>query len=319
MARFLLLVHGGNFKPAADALNALWLDAIRWGLLRDAHAALDRFDRIEVGFAYYGDSTNRLLRAAGREHDEQLDIADCSNALSELKQLDEPRRFRRARYEKLPGKTAFKELLADAGAPLSRALGLSERVAACVAPELAAYWQADHAFKAEVIERITRPLCAALQRNDDIMVLSHGLGSVATYDVFWQLSRGPDADSRAAKAKVNTWVTLGSPLGDEAVKKRLNGADRRGALCYPGNVLNWYNVSAEDDYLTHDKTLANDYSAMLGYRLVSRIRDFRIYNLAVRYGRSDPHCALGYLIHPRVTRLIADWLCADELTRDRSA
>jgi hypothetical protein len=73
-------------------------------------------------------------------------------------------------------------------------------------------------------------------------------------------------------------------------------------------VLAWHNVSAEDDYLCHDNTLADDYREMLKLRLVSSIRDYHIYNLAVRYGKSNPHSSVGYLVHPRVTKIIADWL-----------
>jgi hypothetical protein len=41
---------------------------------------------------------------------------------------------------------------------------------------------------------------------------------------------------------------------------------------------------------------------------ISTIRDYRIYNLAVRYGKSNPHSSVGYLIHPRVAQIIASWL-----------
>jgi hypothetical protein len=319
MARFLLLVHGHHFKPAAETLGALWLEAIRWGLLRDAPAALDRFERVEHRLAWFGDCNNRVLRDAGRDYDEALDVADRCNALSALKQLDEAKKFRRARYEKLPGKTPLKEFLADAGAPLLRALRLSDRVVSSALPEFAAYWRTDHGYRAEVQERIAEPLLAALHRGDDVMVLSHCLGSVAVYDVLWQLSRGAAIGHHGSTRKINVWVTFGSPLGDETVKSRLSGADRPGPGRYPANVLNWYNVSAEDDYLAHDKTLANDYAAMLGHRLISRIHDICIYNLCVRYGRSNPHSASGYLIHPRITKLITDWLCADELIPGRPA
>ena len=51
---------------------------------------------------------------------------------------------------------------------------------------------------------------------------------------------------------------------------------------------------------------------MLNLRLVSSIRDYRIYNMAVRYGKSNPHSSVGYLIHPRVTKIVADWLRRDD-------
>ena len=47
---------------------------------------------------------------------------------------------------------------------------------------------------------------------------------------------------------------------------------------------------------------------MLKEHLVSAVNDHKIYNHAVRYGRSHPHCSIGYFIHPRVSKIIADWL-----------
>ncbi|MCH8136156.1 MAG: hypothetical protein IIB77_09295 [Proteobacteria bacterium] len=43
-------------------------------------------------------------------------------------------------------------------------------------------------------------------------------------------------------------------------------------------------------------------------RLVSAITDYRVFNLALRYGRSNPHSSIGYYIHPRVSKIIADWM-----------
>jgi hypothetical protein len=58
---------------------------------------------------------------------------------------------------------------------------------------------------------------------------------------------------------------------------------------------------------------------MLSLRLVSSIRDYRIYNLAVRYGRSNPHSSMGYLVHPRVAKIVADWLRHDDISLPRTS
>ncbi len=42
--------------------------------------------------------------------------------------------------------------------------------------------------------------------------------------------------------------------------------------------------------------------------LIDSITDQRIYNLAVRDGTSNPHHGAGYLIHPYVAGLVAEWL-----------
>jgi hypothetical protein len=92
------------------------------------------------------------------------------------------------------------------------------------------------------------------------------------------------------------------------VRRRLLGAGSKGRMRFPTNVMTWHNVSAEDDYLCHDNTLSDDYKAMLKQRQVSSIRDHRIYNLTVRYGKSNPHSSIGYLMHPRTAQIVADWM-----------
>ena len=47
---------------------------------------------------------------------------------------------------------------------------------------------------------------------------------------------------------------------------------------------------------------------MLKQRQVSAVHDYRIFNLAVRYGKSNPHSSIGYYIHPRLSKIMADWL-----------
>ncbi len=77
---------------------------------------------------------------------------------------------------------------------------------------------------------------------------------------------------------------------------------------YPANVRAWINVAAVGDYVSHDLSVRDDYRAMLELGLIESIEDHRIYNLAVRHGRSNPHHGPGYLVHPTVISAIADWL-----------
>ena len=60
--------------------------------------------------------------------------------------------------------------------------------------------------------------------------------------------------------------------------------------------------------MSHDNTVSDDFKSMLTQRQISSIRDYRIYNMAVRYGKSNPHNVVGYLVHPRVSTLVAEWL-----------
>ena len=42
--------------------------------------------------------------------------------------------------------------------------------------------------------------------------------------------------------------------------------------------------------------------------VVSQVKDYKICNHAVRYGCSNPHSSVGYFIHPRMAKIIADWI-----------
>ena len=126
--------------------------------------------------------------------------------------------------------------------------------------------------------------------------------------MLWEISHEPDFRDAQGRQKIDHWVTLGAPLGDSMVRKRLLGAGRKGVERFPTNVVSWHNISAEDDFVSHDNTLADDYKPMLRQHQVSCIRDYRIYNLAVRYGRSNPHSSIGYLIHPKTVQVVANWM-----------
>ena len=305
MTKTLILVHGRGFKPPRAALEALWHAALRAGLVRDAAAAIPAFDRCRREFVYFGDETRAVLAAAGRRHDAALDLADLEHALSELRALARSRDFRREHYERLPGKTPIKEFLADIGAPTLAALRLEDRAIGRFLPELVDYWRGAESPMRRVDARLRETIGAAIERDDDVAIVSHCIGGVFVYNALWALSRNVTS---TADRKVSLWLTLGAPLGDEGVKRRLDDAGAERARRYPSNVVAWLNVAAEDDYVCHDDRIADDYREMLDQRSISRIDDVRIYNLAVRYGRSNPHNALGYLIHPRVSRAIATWL-----------
>ena len=51
---------------------------------------------------------------------------------------------------------------------------------------------------------------------------------------------------------------------------------------------------------------ADDFKKILQQRVVSSVHDYHIYNLAVRYGKTNPHSSIGYYIHPVTARIIVD-------------
>ena len=306
--RSLVIVHGRDFKPSGKNLLELIDSALAAGVERDCPELLTNYHGLAKELAYYGDLSNTLLEQKGGKYDEQLDIGDRRNAFHLLKQIDKRKKFSVQRYDNLPGKSAIAEFAANIIAPVLGAVGLATTVIGMVARELGEYWNSKSDFGIQLRQRVRDTLCAALDRGDQVMLISHGTGCVVAYDVVWQLSNDPEFSEQYGDKKIDVWLTLGAPLGDSSIAKKLLGAKDKTGKRYPRNIVSWHNVSAEDDYCCHDNTLANDFKAMLKEKLVSCISDYQIYNLAVRYGKSNPHSSVGYYMHPRVTQLIADWL-----------
>jgi len=310
--RTLLYVHGHQCKPAVEDYSDLTFGALASGIERDHPEQLSNFHGARKRIAWYGDLSTELLKSVGKYFDEQLDLGDRRNVLQELRAIDRRKKFNLSSYDSLPGKSSIREFVADIAGPLLDTVGLSNRVLSSIARDLHEYWRPDSDYGDRVRERVRTAICEEFSERDrEVMVISHGAGSIVVYDVLWQLSHD-ETHAEYSEFKVGNWMTLGAPLGDTTVRHRLFGAHERGRRRFPCNIVSWHNVSAEDDWLCHDQRLANDFKAMLRQQQVSAIRDYHIYNLAVRYGKSDPHCSLGYLIHPRVAKLMADWLAQPE-------
>jgi hypothetical protein len=310
--RSILIVHGADFKPPADVFLDETKTALRAGVNRDFPHCAEAYDAVNVELAYYGDLSNELLRSFGKHYDEELDIGDRNNALKELSKIPQRKRFGLRQYDTLRGKSALPEAIADVASPLFGVLGLTSLLVRMVARDFAVYLRGNTDYTELVRERVRSKLGELLTQGDQVMLMTHGTGSFVAYDVLWQLSHDDSFKPTYGRSKVDVFMTLGSPISDNHLRKRLLGAGRSGKEKYPTNIITWQNVSAEDDYLCHDKTVANDLKAMMREHVISSINDYRIYNHTMRYGKSNPHCSLGYFIHPRISKIVADWLGVPE-------
>ena len=310
--RSILIVHGGDFKPPAEVYKDEAVTALRAGVRRDFPGHVEAFEKIGIELAYYGDLGNAYLRSRGQHYDEQLDIGDRRNALDSLRKIPQRKKFGLQQYDKLRGKSAIPEAIADVASPLFGLLGLTPLLVSLVAKDFALYLRRNTDFTEQVRARVRDRLFEMLRRGDRVMLMSHGTGCAVAYDVLWQLSHDDRYRDEFKASKIEVFVTLGSPISDNMVRKRLLGARRRSKERYPTNIITWENVSAEDDYFCHDKTVANDLKAMMREHLISSINDYRVYNHATRYGKSNPHCSLGYFIHPRVAKIVVDWIGAPD-------
>ncbi len=311
MAKRIIFIHGRDIKPPKKELRALWFDAVRSGLLRDyGQSAVDLFNSISSNedFVYYGKLSNKFLNEA-KGVSIPDEIGTRRDALEELKEYKK-QDFNETIYDSLPGKDAVKELLADSFSGLLSFFGVGSFLIARVAPDIEHYWNPWSEFGSRVRYKLTTVLRSAFNAGDEIMLVSHSLGTMISYDNLWKFTHyGEYRDDYAGK-KVDLWVTLGSPLGDENVKRHLKGSTNKGHIKYPGNIRKWVNISAEDDYVSHDNDVRDDYHEMVDLGLLEEpIEDiYPIYNLTVRKNQSNPHSSIGYLIHPEFTKLLFEWM-----------
>ena len=317
MAKHLMLIHGRHFKPGKDKLKANWFGTIEHGLQRDGHndglAAYDDTNTKKT-FVYYGDISNEFLKSNDNSYNEGKDVEDRGKCLNLLKKYGREAFLEeegKRNYKNLEGALPWKERLADMFGGTAETIGIAGPLIRMVAKDVEHYWDPDAAFGSDVRWRLTEPLHKALCDGDDIMLVSHSLGTMISYDVLWKFSHyGEYSELRETGNKLNTLVTLGSPLGNETVKNNLKGGSAGGIRRYPTLIRTWENFSAKDDYISHDETLEDDYRKMQREKIVDSIHDHRLYNLAVRHGKSNPHHGAGYLIHPKFVAVLAKWLTA---------
>ena len=234
------------------------------------------------------------------------DTESRRGTLQELMRL-RASQFTRKNYNNLPGKESFKEGAADILSPLLNFFQLSETLIAKVAPDMREYWNDETSFGTAVRRPMIKPFKRALDRDGSTAIVAHSLGSMISYDTLWKFSRYGEWFDYWEK-KIDLFVTLGSPLGDVTVQDNLKGKDAKGERRYPENIRKWVNIAAEDDYISHDSEILDNYRGMKKLGLIESIKDYKIYNLSVRDGKSNPHHISGYLVHPRTAEILAHWI-----------
>ena len=151
---------------------------------------------------------------------------------------------------------------------------------------------------------LSAPLEAAWAAGERVLLMGHSFGSVIAYDTLWELSRVAEL-----QAKVDLFVTLGSPLATQFIRRSLRGADAVGPERYPSNIRRWANYAAKADLTALYPRLAPYYSDMLAYRLVESIRDYVELDNYFRGSIGlNVHESYGYLMQRALAELVGDWI-----------
>ncbi|MEH6457628.1 MAG: hypothetical protein V7749_14970 [Cocleimonas sp.] len=173
-----------------------------------------------------------------------------------------------------------------------------------MAEETNRYFENNDRIASEIREQLKRVLRPMLADGGKVMVIGHSMGSVITYDTLWALS-----ELEHLPGEVDTFLTLGSPLGMNYVQDRLLGSGYEGIHKYPNNIVNWVNVAAEGDLIALDRELVEDFGEMVALNMVESFTDHcdGVYNYFHGPDGLNCHRSYGYLINPVVSKVIADW------------
>lgn len=156
---------------------------------------------------------------------------------------------------------------------------------------------------AETTRRLVKlPLRAAEKGNRPVLLIGHSMGSVIAWDALWQMSRESGDDLR-----VDLFMTMGSPLGQRYIQRRLKGADEVGERRYPANIRRWLNIAAVGELTAIDMRLRNDFAEMIRLGLVESIEDFTVFNHFRTNGELNVHSEYGYLANEVTATLVRDW------------
>ena len=146
------------------------------------------------------------------------------------------------------------------------------------------------------------PIRAAAEGKHPLLLIGHSMGSVIAYDALWEMSHH-DGDH----ARVDLLLTMGSPLGQRYMQKRIKGASESGFDRYPNNVRRWTNLAAVGDLTALDPYLVNDFGEMLELGLVDRFDDEALHTHFRLNGELNVHSEYGYFVNEKTARTIVEW------------
>lgn len=161
-----------------------------------------------------------------------------------------------------------------------------------------------------VKEIIRKRLLAILEKykNDEIMLISHSMGSIIAFDTINFL---------APHIKVNTFITMGSPLGLPIVISKISSEQKKKmnndyVIKTPFNIINnWYNFSDILDKVAFNFRLNDDFSENIyGVKPI----DFLVVNNYEMNGEANPHKSYGYLRTKEFSSVLNEFISSEQLT-----
>lgn len=168
--------------------------------------------------------------------------------------------------------------------------------------DLRRYLSDDNGIAEHTRRMLKVALSAAIKGGHPALLIAHSMGSVIAYDSLWEMSH-----SSRDHLRLDMLLTMGSPLGQQFVQKRLKGAGQPGYARYPTNIRRWKNLAAIGDLTALDRRLSDDFEGMLELGLLDTFEDERLLTWFRLEGQLNVHAEYGYLVHEKTARTIVEW------------
>lgn len=168
--------------------------------------------------------------------------------------------------------------------------------------DLRRYLRNDNGIADHVREMLKAPLRAAWESQRPTLLIAHSMGSVIAYDSLWEMTH-----SGRDTLELDMLLSMGSPLGQNLLQKKIRGHERQGSDRFPDNIRRWKNLAAIGELTAIDRHLHNDFGDMIELGLTEFIEDVSLYNFFRLGGQLNVHAEYGYLANEVNGQIVADW------------
>jgi len=317
----IIMIHGLASKPPEKDLHSLWSKCIIENIrMIDKPLAneLEASPNVFVS-SYWANST---------PHHVEDDKNYVKNLKKQVEKVIEERNVVKDKFHVGAGEKVgafFKNRGLDVVKLLAGALTIKDDVMKTFLRETKLYDEDQY-----IADQIRGPLEETLRNawadNCDIALISHSMGTFISYDVLWRFShRNVRTFKEFKDNRVQLFVTMGSPLGDESIRDILFSRYHKSYPLrrYPTNIDFWHNYSCLGDVVSHyfnfEDKFYNPMRKLKLFPLSPKHRAIDYANLHNPFevvshsGNSDsekrnPHKSFGYLVQPRLGSWLVDFL-----------
>ncbi|MDA3893676.1 MAG: hypothetical protein PF517_18585 [Salinivirgaceae bacterium] len=307
MKQVIIGIHGLGNKPPKYLLKKWWKDAILEGFShQNIKTILPEFELV-----YWAD----LL------YDKPLDKWEKNTDSPYF--LDEP--YEKAKGKFVPEDHSLRIRVIDF---ISRQLNkiflnddrtlnygyLSDRILKRYFHDLDVYYFEEHkdefdtTYKARKLIRKRMVDTLFKYKDYEILIVAHSMGSIVTFDVLSFVM---------PEAKINTLITIGSPLGLPVVVSKIASEHKKifhdnHLLITPHSInKRWINMADILDRVALNYKLSDDFTPNTNGILPI---DYLVNNNYKINGERNPHKSFGYLRTPEFTRILHEFISERKLT-----